>query len=120
MLVTLCSVGAGAIGATVLLMRYPGLPLVRIVASDIAHAVPLTLLAGVTHVLLGGRDLGLLSALLIGSVPAVVLGGVLSHRMPQRAPRLLLGGAAGDRGAAAAMIRGARGDIKAICPADIL
>jgi len=89
-LVTLCSVGAGAIGATVLLMLYPGLPLVRIVASDIAHAVPLTLLAGVGHVLLGGTDWGLLGALLIGSVPAVILGSVLSHRMPERALRLLL------------------------------
>jgi uncharacterized membrane protein YfcA len=99
-LVTLSSVGAGAIGATVLLMLYPGLPLVRIVASDIAHAVPLTLLAGAGHVLLGGTDWALLGALLIGSVPAVILGSALSHRMPERALRLLL--------AAVLLVTGAR------------
>jgi uncharacterized membrane protein YfcA len=89
-LVTLCSVGAGAIGATVLLLLYPRLPLVRIVASDIAHAVPLTLLAGAGHWMLGGTDWPLLAALLLGSVPAVILGSLLSHRVPEAALRLLL------------------------------
>jgi uncharacterized membrane protein YfcA len=77
-LVTSTSVGAGAIGVTVLLMLHPKMPMARVVGSDIAHAVPLTLLAGVGHWWLGSIDWGLLSTLLIGSLPGIVLGSYLA------------------------------------------
>ncbi len=80
--VSISSVGAGAIGVTALLMLYPGLPIARIVGSDIAHAVPLTLVAGVGHWLIGDVNLGLLGQLLVGSVPGVVIGSLLSTRAP--------------------------------------
>ena len=80
--VTISSVGAGAIGVTALLMLYPGLRVARIVGSDIAHAVPLTLVAGFGHWLIGGVDLTLLGNLLIGSIPGVIAGSLLSSRSP--------------------------------------
>jgi len=70
--VTLTSVGAGAIGVTALIMLYPKLPPARIVGSDIAHAVPLTLLAGAGHWRLGDVNLDLVGALLLGSIPGVI------------------------------------------------
>jgi uncharacterized membrane protein YfcA len=78
--VSLSSVGAGAIGVTALLMLYPGLPIARIVGSDIAHAVPLTLVAGLGHWWIGDVNLALLANLLIGSIPGVVLGSLLATR----------------------------------------
>jgi uncharacterized membrane protein YfcA len=90
-LVSLTSVGAGALGVTALLLLYPRLPLVRIVGSDIAHAVPLTLCAGLGHWLMGSIDVPLLTALLAGSIPGVVLGTYLSRRTPERLLRLILG-----------------------------
>ncbi len=89
-LVTLTSVGAGAIGVTVLLLLYPLLPLPRIVAADIAYAVPLTLIAGLGHASLGSVDWGLLARLLAGSLPGIWLGSRLVHRIPERAIRGLL------------------------------
>ena len=80
--VSLSSVGAGAIGVTALLMLYPGLPIARIVGSDIAHAVPLTLVAGLGHWWIGDVNLPLLGTLLVGSVPGVVLGSLLATRAP--------------------------------------
>lgn len=80
--VALTSVGAGAIGVTALVLMYPRLPTVRIVASDIAHAVPLTLVAGLGHLALGTVNLHLLGALLIGSVPGIILGSYLATRTP--------------------------------------
>lgn len=80
--VTLSSVGAGAIGVTALLMLYPAMRVSRIVGSDIAHAVPLTLIAGFGHWVMGGVDFPLLLNLLIGSVPGVLLGSLLSSRSP--------------------------------------
>ena len=79
-LVTTTSVGAGAIGVTVLLMLHPKMPPGRIVGSDIAHGVPLTLLAGAGHWYLGSIDWSLLGNLLIGSVPGIVLGSYLATR----------------------------------------
>jgi len=81
-LVTLSSVGAGALGVTALILLYPKLPTARIVGSDIAHAVPLTLLAGVGHWWLGSVDGALLASLLVGSIPGIVLGSHLSGRTP--------------------------------------
>jgi uncharacterized protein len=90
-LVTLTSVGAGAIGVTALLILYPRLPTVRIVGSDIAHAVPLTLVAGLGHwIFLGDIDWFLLISLLIGSVPGIIIGAMLAPRLPEAALRVLL------------------------------
>ena len=89
-LVSLTSVGAGAIGVTVLLLLYPGLPMARIVGSDIAHAVPLTLLAGAGHWLLGSIDWSLLLSLLVGSLPGIALGSYLSSRAPDALLRNIL------------------------------
>lgn len=89
-LVTISSVGAGAIGVTVLLVLYPRLPMARIVGSDIAHAVPLTLVAGVGHWFLGSVDLALLASLLLGSVPGIVLGSWFAVRVPDRVLRPIL------------------------------
>ena len=83
-LVTLTSVGAGAIGVTVLMLLYPQLPLYRIVAADIAYAVPLTLVAGLGHATLGTVDWPLLGLLLIGSVPGIWLGSHWVSRVPER------------------------------------
>ena len=78
--VTISSVGAGAIGVTVLLMLYRHLPVARIVGTDIAHAVPLALVAGAGHWFLGSVDFGLLLSLLVGSIPGVIVGSLLSSR----------------------------------------
>jgi uncharacterized membrane protein YfcA len=89
-LVSLTSVGAGAIGVTVLLLLYPALPAARIVGSDIAHAVPLTLIAGAGHWLLGSVDWSMLLSLLIGSLPGIALGSHLSSRAPDALLRNIL------------------------------
>ena len=89
-LVTLTSVGAGAIGVTVLMLLYPLLPLPRIVAADIAYAVPLTLVAGLGHASLGSVDWPLLAKLLAGSLPGIWVGSHLMQRTPERVIRSLL------------------------------
>jgi uncharacterized protein len=87
-LVTLTSVGAGAIGVTALLILYPTLPAVRLVGSDIAHAVPLTLLAGIGHWWLGDVNFGLVGSLLTGSIPGVIIGSLLSFKISDRTHRM--------------------------------
>jgi uncharacterized protein len=89
-LVTLTSVGAGAIGVTALMLLYPRLPLPRIVAADIAYAVPLTLVAGLGHAGLGTVDWALLAKLLIGSLPGIWLGSHMVLKTPDRAIRGVL------------------------------
>ena len=89
-LVTLTSVGAGAIGVLVLMLVYPALPLQRIVAADIAHAVPLTLVAGLGHAGLGTVDWLLLAKLLAGSIPGIWIGSHLNHKLPERFIRSVL------------------------------
>ena len=89
-LVTLTSVGAGAIGVTVLMILYPMLPLPRIVAADIAYAVPLTLVAGMGHASLGSVDWSLLAKLLAGSLPGIWIGSHFMSRTPERVIRSLL------------------------------
>jgi len=91
-LVSLSSVGAGAIGVTALLLLYPKLPTVRIVGSDIAHAVPLTLVAGAGHWLLGTVDWVLLVSLLLGSIPGIIIGSQLAALVPDRILRPILAG----------------------------
>jgi uncharacterized membrane protein YfcA len=83
LLVTLTSVGAGAIGVTVLAALYPMLPARRLVGSDIAHAVPLTLVGGLGHFALGNVDTGLLLVLLIGSIPGILFGARLAGLAPE-------------------------------------
>src|ERR1700682_5951523 len=73
-LVSISSVGAGAVGVTALLLLYPQLPMARIVGSDIAHAVPLTLIAGIGHWAMGAVDWPLMGVLLTGSLPGIVIG----------------------------------------------
>src|SRR3984957_903318 len=89
-LVSISSVGAGAVGVTALLLLYPELPMPRIVASDIAHAVPLTLVAGIGHWALGAIDWHLMGVLLMGSLPGIIIGSYLAHRVPEPALRLVL------------------------------
>jgi hypothetical protein len=89
-LVTLTSVGAGVLGVVALYFLYPLLSARRIVGVDIAHAVPLTLVAGLGHAALGTVNWSLLGALLLGSLPAITVGAALAHRLPERALRLLL------------------------------
>jgi len=89
-LVSISSVGAGAVGVTVLLLLYPRLPMATIVGSDIAHAVPLTLVAGLGHWALGAIDWHLMSALLMGSLPGIVIGSYSAVRVPERVLRLTL------------------------------
>lgn len=91
-LVTITSVGAGAIGVTVLLLLHPKMPAGRIVGSDIAHGVPLTLLAGAGHWYLGSVDWGLLGNLLIGSLPGIVFGSYLATRARDAVIRMALAG----------------------------
>lgn len=89
-LVSVSSVGAGAIGVTVLIILYPRLPTAQIVGSDIAHAVPLTLIAGIGHWLLGSIKLAILGSLLIGSIPGIMLGSWTTVRVADRPLRLIL------------------------------
>lgn len=89
-LVSISSVGAGALGVSALFFLYPRLPTLRIVGSDIAHAVPLTLVAGIGHWFLGSVDWSLLGSLLIGSLPGIWLGSHISTRVPDRVLRPIL------------------------------
>ena len=89
-LVSISSVGAGAVGVTALLLLYPRLPMARIVGSDIAHAVPLTLVAGMGHWAMGAIDWQLMGVLLMGSLPGIVIGSYCANRVPETALRLLL------------------------------
>ena len=81
-LVSISSVGAGAIGVTVLILLYPTMPTARVVGTDIAHAVPLTLVAGFGHWLIGAVDWPLYTSLLIGSVPGILIGSLVATRVP--------------------------------------
>lgn len=89
-LVPISSIGAGALGAAMLLFLYPSVPTRIIVGTDIAHAVPLTLVAGLGHMHMGTVDLAMLSILLVGSLPGIYLGSHLSLIVPERVIRPLL------------------------------
>ncbi|TKW76615.1 MAG: sulfite exporter TauE/SafE family protein [Bradyrhizobium icense] len=89
-LVSISSVGAGAVGVTVLLLLYPRLPMVTIVGSDIAHAVPLTLVAGVGHWALGSVDWALMAVLLMGSLPGIIIGSYSALKVPETVLRVTL------------------------------
>ena len=81
--VTLSSVGAGAVCAAFLMLLYPHLPAIKVVGTDIVHAVPLTLIAGLGHlIILGNVDFVLLAGLLVGSLPAITLASRFANRIP--------------------------------------
>ena len=92
-LVSISSVGAGAIGVTVLLVLYPKLSSGRLVGSDIAHAVPLSLIAGLGQWAMGSVNWPLLASLLVGSIPGIIFGSLLSTRAPDRVLRPVLASA---------------------------
>lgn len=97
-LVTLSSVGAGAFGTAVLMILYPRWQSTRIVGTDLAHAVPLTLVAGIGHIFLGHVDWMLLLSLLTGSLPAIYVGAKVATRLPDRLLQIFLAMALGGMG----------------------
>ena len=80
--VTLSSVGAGAIGSAILFLLYPRKKTIEIVGTDIAHAVPLTAIAGLGHLHFGSIDFELLIGLLVGGIPAIYLGSLIGKKLP--------------------------------------
>lgn len=91
-LVTLSSVGAGALGTVALLFLYPRLSTLKVVGTDLAHAIPLTALAGFGHWQLGHVDFTLLGSLLVGSLPGIWIGSHLSAKIPEKVLRPVLAG----------------------------
>jgi hypothetical protein len=89
-LVTISSVGAGAIGVCALIILYPELSMAKIVGSDIAHAVPLTLVAGAGHWMIGTVDWHIVGSLLVGSLPGIILGSYFAVRVSEPSLRFLL------------------------------
>ncbi len=89
-LVPITSIGAGAFGAAILLFLYPSLPTMRVVGTDLAHAVPLTALAGMGHMQMGTVDFTLLGYLLIGSLPGIYVGSHASTVIPEKVMRPIL------------------------------
>lgn len=89
-LVTISSIGAGAIGATILVLLYPRLSPAEIAGTDIAYAVPLTAIAALGHWWLGSINWELLAMLLLGSVPGITLGSLVSKAIPEKVLRVLL------------------------------
>nr|WP_315044056.1 sulfite exporter TauE/SafE family protein [uncultured Moraxella sp.] len=89
--VTLSSVGAGAFGVMALVLIFPQLPMIRIIGSDVVHAVLLTLVAGLGHLFTGSVDFHMLTFLLIGAIPAVIVGTLVSSKLPEKKLRPILG-----------------------------
>ncbi|RKG45812.1 MULTISPECIES: sulfite exporter TauE/SafE family protein [Acinetobacter] len=89
--VTLSSVGAGAFGIMALVLMFPNLPMIRIIGSDVVHAVLLTFVAGMGHMTSGNVDFHLLGWLLCGSIPAIIVGTLISSRLPEKLIRKILG-----------------------------
>ena len=89
-LVTISSIGAGVLGTVALLFLYPRLTTVKVVGTDIAHAVPLTAVAGLGHMTLGTVDFVLLGSLLLGSLPGIYIGSHLSAKVPEKVLRPIL------------------------------
>jgi len=89
-LVPVTSIGAGALGAAMLLFLYPRIPTKSIVGTDLAHAVPLTAIAGMGHMHMGTVDYLLLGSLILGSLPGIYLGSHLSTKVPEKIMRPIL------------------------------
>lgn len=90
MLVTISSIGAGVLGTVALLFLYPRMSPVKVVGTDIVHAVPLTAVAGMGHMALGTVDFVLLASLLLGSLPGIYIGSHLSAKVPEKVLRPIL------------------------------
>ncbi len=90
--VTLSSVGAGAIGSAILFLLYPRMRPIKIVGTDLAHAVPLTAIAGMGHFSVGSIDFDLLGGLLVGGLPAIYLGSLIGKKLPDKILRPLIAG----------------------------
>ena len=89
--VTMTSVGAGALGVAALVALYPlRLPSDRLVATDIAHALPITAIAAAGHAVLGHVDLRALACLLVGSIPGVLIATRATIRFPPQLTRSLI------------------------------
>ncbi|MEE9552549.1 MAG: sulfite exporter TauE/SafE family protein [Gammaproteobacteria bacterium] len=86
-LVTFSSVGAGALGAAILFFLYPRIRAISIVGTDLAHAIPITAIAGLGHLHLGTVNIALLISLLIGSLPGIYFGSHLGTRLPEKIMR---------------------------------
>jgi len=84
------ALAAGAIGVIMLVLLYPQMPIAKIIGSDIAHAVPLTLIAGLGHWMMGSVDWHIIASLLVGSLPGIFVGSYFAIRIPERALRLVL------------------------------
>jgi uncharacterized protein len=91
-MVTLTSVGAGAIGVAALMLLYPKIRGAEIVGTDLAHAIPLVTVAGLGHLQLGNIDYRLLAGLLMGSIPGIYIGSTISSRLPEVMLRRILAG----------------------------
>lgn len=89
-LVTVSSIGAGVLGTVVILFLYPRMPAVKVVGTDIVHAVPLTAVAGMGHLAFGTVDLVLLGSLLLGSLPGIYIGSHLGVKVPEKLLRRIL------------------------------
>ena len=89
-LVTISSIGAGAVGATLLVLLYPRLTPAEIAGTDIAYAVPLTAIAALGHWWLGSINWELLATLLLGSVPGITIGSLAARAVPEKFLRGLL------------------------------
>ncbi|MET3432299.1 putative membrane protein YfcA [Herbaspirillum seropedicae] len=89
-LVTISSIGAGAVGATLLVLLYPRLSPAEIAGTDIAYAVPLTAIAALGHWWLGSINWELLATLLLGSVPGITIGSLAARAVPEKFLRGLL------------------------------
>ncbi len=87
---TLSSVGAGVLGTVMLFFLYPGFAAVKIVGTDIAHAVPLTAIAGLGHLHMGNVDFVLLGSLVLGSLPGIYIGSHFSSKIPENILRPVL------------------------------
>ncbi len=89
-LVTLSSVGAGVIGGALLFLLYPRLRAITVIGTDLAHAIPITAIAGLGHAYLGNVDYLLLGSLLIGSLPGIFLGSHIGDKLPDKIIRPIL------------------------------
>jgi uncharacterized membrane protein YfcA len=89
-IVSLSSVGAGALGISALFLLYRRMAAIRIIASDLAHAVPLTLVAGLGHWLYGSVDWAVLASLLVGSLPGIYIGSHFAGHVPEKILRSFL------------------------------
>lgn len=90
-LVALTSIGAGALGAVMMLFLYPlRLTPAKLVATDLAHAIPLALITGAGHILLGNVDFVLLGWLLLGSIPGVMIGAHFGGKLPDKVLRIAI------------------------------